>query len=115
MRLTVTDPPREFTVGAAADVVLRDCMTVGLEPGESAVIANDNESAAWPVQCRRWGFAVPVPLNRPIGRAGLRAVIAGRDADSLHLLLVDPAKAGAFEDYTAREGMRVIARLSEGG
>lgn len=115
MRLTVKTPPREFTVGAAANIVLRDCMTIRLEPGESAAIVNEDETAVWPVQCRRWGFAVPVPLNRPIGRAGLRAVIAGRDADSLHLLLVDPAKAGAFEDYTAREGMRVIARLSEGG
>ena len=52
MRLTVKTPPREFTVGAAANIVLRDCMTIGLEPGESLGIIGPSDKnialvAAW--------------------------------------------------------------------
>ena len=112
MQFLVKNPPREFSVGQDDWVTLRDCGAIALEPGEMAEVAGTNGEAVWRVARQPWGFAIPLPLNRPIGARGLRARIAGRSLDRAHLLLVDPALQDAFERYAAREDMRTHAELT---
>ena len=113
MRFLVKNPPREFTVGRDDWVTLRDCGAVALEPGEMTEIAGAKDETVWRVARQPWGFAIPLPLNRPVGARGLRARIAGRSPERAHLLLVDPELEDAFEQYAAREDMRTYAELTD--
>ena len=98
MKIDVIDPPRIFTVGKDNWVTLRDCAHVMPDEGDMVTVAHADGLVRWPVVRRRWGFALPLLLDRPTER-GLRATLSGKDDRRCHLLIFDASHPESFLEY----------------
>jgi hypothetical protein len=111
MDITPIDPPRRFAIGAADQIIMSDCARVMPEEGELVTITAADGKAHWPVVRRRWGFALPLPLDRRT-TDGMLAVLSGKDARHCHLLLYRQQHAKAFQDYERQEQHRRFRDLA---
>lgn len=111
MQVDKIDPPRRFRVGRDNWVEISD--SAHLSPGENEIvrIAHAEGLMEWPVVRRRWGFCLPLPLDRETEN-GLRAVISGKTEKNAHLLFFDPKRESAFLDYEKTEDHERFADLS---
>lgn len=105
-------PPRRFTVGRRADVVLSDCGRLKLQAGEQVTVATP-AGAEFDVVRTTWGF-YPIPsLNARLPRLGLRPVLVINRQGRWFLLLVARGRQGRFTAYCRHEGLRVVGWLDE--
>lgn len=111
VRVEKVEPPRRFRVGKDNWVEISDCAHVFLEKNEMVRIAHADGTMEWPVVRRRWGFCLPLPLDRAT-QNGLRAVLSGKDEKRCHLLFFDPRHERGFLEYEDIEDHQRFANLS---
>jgi hypothetical protein len=112
MKIHIHDSPRRFSVGKDGWVTISDCARVMPEEGEMVTIAHADGLMRWPVVRRRWGFSLPLALDRPTER-GLKAVLSGKDDKRCHLLFFDPSRSASFLSYEKAEDHRRFTDLTE--
>jgi hypothetical protein len=111
MKVTPIVPPREFAVGAARDVVLRDCARIELAPDEQVTFVTDG--AEYDVARKSWGFYATPSTNGRLPSFGLRAVLVKGPGAKYYVMLVDAARRADFDAYCGREGHEVVAWLDD--
>jgi hypothetical protein len=112
MKVTQIVPPREFAVGQARDVVLRDCARIELAPDEQITFVTGG-GAEYDVARKSWGFYATPSTNGRLRSFGLRAALVKGPGDKYYVMLVDAARRSEFDAYCGREGHEVIAWLDD--
>jgi hypothetical protein len=110
MRFEPIEPPRRFLVGARANVELKDCGRVSLEPDEQLTLTTER-GAEYDITRKEWGFYATPSLNMRLLLFGLRAVLAASADNRYFVLFVERGGEDAFDRYRAEEGLRVVAWL----
>lgn len=110
VRFDQTDPPREFRVGAAGEITIRDCGRVSLDPDEQITLVTES-GGEYDVARKDWGFYATPSLNGRLGRFGLRGVMVRNVRNQYFVLLVEAGCEDRFERYVASERLAIIAWL----
>lgn len=108
-RFILNEPPRRFRVGVDDWVEIKDCGRAGLSPGDTVAVEFAGTGTEALIIGRFWGCEV----SWSHAAAGGEAMIAGRHADRLHVLLVSLAGSAQYQDYRRREGMMVEYALRD--
>lgn len=112
MKIEASDPPREFVVGRARDITIRDAGRVRLEPDEQVTfLTGDNRE--YDVARKSWGFYATPSLNGRLRDQGLRPALVRNAAGRYYLLLVESRALAAFESYLAAEALDVVVWLDD--
>ncbi|MHC4416718.1 MAG: hypothetical protein ACYS0G_15720 [Planctomycetota bacterium] len=107
MRYTAINPPRAFDVGRSAQIEMKDCARIELEPSEQVTFLTDS-GAEYDVARREFGYYATPSLNGRLSRFGLRAVLIKNGLNRFFVLLVEDGKEDAFEQYLADEQLQVV-------
>lgn len=111
MKFERREPPREFTVGREASIVIRDCGRVDLEPDEQVTFTTP-AGGEYDIVRKEWGFYATPSLNGRLAGFGLRPVLVKNPATGRYfLLLVEGGHEGAFDRYLEAEALEVVRWL----
>jgi len=110
MKLTLVDPPRQFTVGRHAPITLKDCAHVELEPDEQVTFTTP-AGGEYDVTRKSWGFYATPSLNGRLQRFGLTATLVKNLEGYYFVLLVEQGKESDFARYVEAEELTVIGHL----
>ncbi len=105
MKLTVQDPPREFT--PCPEVQIKDCARIELEANEQVTFIT-RTGAEYDVVRKTWGFYATPSLNGRLAKFDLRAVLVKNGADFFFLLLVEKEKEAEFQKYADSENLSIV-------
>lgn len=113
MKLTLIEPPREFTVGSPERrITLRDCGRLELEPDEQVTFVTD-QNVEYDVARKSWGFYATPSLNGRLKQFGLRPALAKNASGRYYVLLCELGKESAFGHYMNMENMHVVCWLDD--
>lgn len=107
MKVTLIDPPREFTVRT---VQITHCADVELAPDEQVTFVTPS-GTEFDVVRKEWGYYGSPSLNQRLPDHGLRPVLVRGRSARMYLLLVEPDKMREFEEYIDWDGLRVVCWL----
>jgi hypothetical protein len=110
MKLTVLDPPREFEVGKAEIVKLRDCAHIQLEADELVTFVTQS-GAEYDVTRKSWGFYATPSLNGRLTQFGWRALLAKSPGGRFYIFLVEAGKEAECERYLKIEEHAIVCWL----
>jgi len=116
MKTRVHDEPRTFTVGLSAQVELRDCAHIELQPNEQVtfVTALGSEGGVeLDVVRKGWGFYATPSLNSRLVRKGLRAALVRNRLGHFFIVLIEAGKEAQFDEYAANEELTHVAWMDE--
>jgi hypothetical protein len=92
-------PPREFLVGGpGAEVTLRDCATIALDPDEQVTFVTDS-GAQYDVARKDWGFYATPSVNGRLESFGLRAALVVSRSGLRYVMIVEEARLADFLEY----------------
>ena len=105
-------PPREFRVGRAGEITLKDCGHIRLEAEEQVTFVTGS-GAEFDVARKSWGFYATPSINGRLKRFGWKtALVRGADAKA-YVLLVEAGYEKHFSDYLATEGHHLLCWLDD--
>ena len=111
MKVSATEPPREFTVGRDRSITLRDTGAITLEENELVTFHTSDKGpkggpTKFDVTRTPFGYYATNSLNGTLPANGLRPALArNSESQRLFLLLVEPAKIETYKAYLAAEAM----------
>lgn len=106
------NPPRAFRVGPRADIELKDCGRVELDPDEQVTFATSS-GAEYDVAAKSWGFYATPSVNGRLASFGFGTALV-RSADAKRfVLLVERTRRAEFEAYLAENGLTVVVWLDD--
>jgi hypothetical protein len=114
MKLSLKNAPRVFTIGAYADIVIRDLGDVHLAPDEQLTFVTE-AGRRYDVVRKDWGFYVTPSINSRLRKEGFKTALMENTQGRLYVTIVEMEKLALFETYCAREGQRVLRWLDEDG
>ncbi len=106
------EPPREFKVGLAQDVLLKDCARIALNVDEQ-VTFKAGLKVEYDVARKSWGFYATPSINGRLLRFGLRAALVKNQSSQYFVLLVEEGKEADFSDYVHRESLTICGWLDD--
>jgi hypothetical protein len=109
MKIETLDPPRTFRAGS---VELKDCGTIGLEPGEQLTFVTP-DGGEYDVARTAWGFYATPSVNGRLPTFDLRAALARNDEAKYFVLIVERGHEEGFDRYCERERISVVAWLDD--
>lgn len=112
VKIDPNDPPREYTVGRARAITIRDCGRVALEPDEQVTFITA-AGGQYDVARKDWGFYATPSTNGRLASFGLRAAVVRNDQGRFYVMIVERGKEDAFARYLADEANRVVAWLDD--
>lgn len=110
MKLTVQDPPREFTPCPA--IRIKDCAKIELDANEQVTFVTP-AGAEYDVARTAWGFYATPSLNGRLAKFGLRALLVKSLAEKYYLLLVEEGKEVDLQRYLDVEGHVIVCWLDK--
>lgn len=110
MKLTVKDPPREFSIGRGVPLIIKDCARIELEPDEQVTFATP-DGKEYDVARKSWGFYATPSLNARLLTHNLRAVLVRSPAAKYFVMLVERGKEAELESYLAAEQNQIARWL----
>jgi hypothetical protein len=110
MKFAAVEPPREFSVGRAEIIQLRDCARINLEPNEQVTFVTAS-GAELDVVKKSWGFYATPSLNGRLAQFGLRALLARSPTDRYFILLVERGKEAELQAYLSLENHKIVSWL----
>ena len=110
MRFTPVEPPREFQVGHASSVTLKDCARICLEPDEQVTFVTES-GAEYDVTRKRWGFYATPSLNGRLRQFGWQSALVKSPAGRLYVFLVEGKREEEFRQYLESENHTVVCWL----
>lgn len=110
MKLKVIDPPREFQVGRAEIITLKDCAHVALEPNEQLTFLTDS-GREYDVVRKSWGFYATPSLNGRLPQFGLRALLAKSPTSRYFIMLVEEGREAELQRYLDLESHVIVSWL----
>jgi|SRR5215510_5107455 len=110
MKFTLIDPPREFEVGKAEIVTLRDCAHIQLEPDELVTFKTES-GAEYDVARKSWGFYATPSLNGRLTQFGWRALLVKSPGGRFYVFMVESGKEAELERYMKLEEHTVVCWL----
>lgn len=112
MEIDKRTPPRTFTIGQNADIVIRQVADVRLDADEQITLVGDTGSP-YDIVRKSWGYYATPSINGRLRAHGLRAALARNAANKVFLLLVETGREDAFHAYLATERQEVICWLDQ--
>lgn len=110
MKLTRIDPPREFQVGVAEIIQIKDCARIELEPNEQITLATP-EGRELDIVRKSWGYYAMPSLNGRLLHFGLRAVLIKSPSGRYFVLLVEQGKEAEAQRYFDLEHQQIVCWL----
>jgi hypothetical protein len=107
MRFTPLQPPRTFEVGFENKNIIMDCGRTELAPNEQLTFVTES-GGEFDVTRKDWGFYATPSVNARLAGFGLRCVLVKNRADRFFVLLVEKGKEPLFQDYVAKERLRIV-------
>src|ERR1041385_9580558 len=98
VKLTMLDPPREFTVGIDGQVTVKDCAHIELKADEQVTFFTEAGSE-YDVVRESWGFYATPSLNGRLLKFGWRAVLVKNRAGRFFVYLIERGKEADCEAY----------------
>lgn len=110
MKFDALDPPRRFSTGRNADIVLADCGKVALAPDEMVTFTTP-DGGEYDVARKDWGFYATPSLNGRLRDHGLRGVLVKSPINRWFVFLVERGKEPLFEQYLETEKHVIVSWL----
>jgi hypothetical protein len=104
------DPPREFEVGKAERIKLKDCAHIHLEADELVTFVTES-GAEYDVARKSWGFYATPSLNGRLTQFGWRALLVKNPQGRFYIFLVESGKEADCERYLKVEEHTVVCWL----
>jgi hypothetical protein len=110
VKLTLMDPPREFEVGKAERIKLKDCAHIQLEPDELVTFITES-GAEYDIARKSWGFYATPSLNGRLPQFGWRALLVKGPDGKFYIFLVERGQETECQRYMTLEDHRVVCWL----
>ena len=111
MKIDRMDPPREFRVGAANDIVLRHAANLALANDEMVTFTTAS-GTEYDVVRKSWGYYATPSLNGRLPRFRLRpALVRSTTTGNSFVMLVESGHEADFASYLTKENLVVLAWL----
>lgn len=110
MKLTLIEPPREFEVGQAQRIKLKDCAHIQLEPDELVTFVTE-AGAEYDVARKSWGFYATPSLNGRLPQFGWRALLVKSPGGRFYIFLVERGKEAECQSYMDLENHSIVCWL----
>lgn len=112
MKFDAIMPPREFSVGRAGEITMKDCGRVRLDTEEQVTFVT-GAGAEFDVVRKAWGFYATPSINGRLKRFGWKTALV-RSADAkAYVLLVESGYEKQFGEYLASEGHHLVCWLDD--
>lgn len=112
MKIAIKDPPREYVVGKAKPIRIRDCGNIALDPDEQVTFTTP-AGAEYDVARKSWGFYATPSTNGRLQQFRLRAALVKNAAGRFYVMLVEGGHELEFETYLRDEANHVVAWLDD--
>lgn len=112
MKFIKKNPPREFTAGKVATVVLKDCGEIYFEPNEQITFKTP-DGGEYDVARKNWGFYATPSLNDRLISFGFKSALVKNSQGKLYIMLVESGKMQDFLDYIKEDKQTIVEWLDE--
>lgn len=113
MKITRLNPPRQFAVGASAQITLSDCGSIEMEPDEQITFLTDKKDE-YDIVRKEWGFYATPSLNGRLPSFSIKPLLVKNlDSGRFFILLLEKGKDRIFEEYCRKENIAVLAELDD--
>ena len=112
MKITAKEPPRRFTVGARADIVISDMGDIHLIPDEQVTFVTES-GMRHDFARKDWGYYVTSSINGRLKREGFKTALVENENGQIYVMTVEPAYRDKFDSYCRSEKQRVLSWLDE--
>ena len=110
MKFTPTIPPREFTVGVAEVLQIRDTAHIQLDENEQITLVTDT-GKEFDIVRKSWGYYATPSLNGRLLDFGLRALLVKSPSGRFFVLLIEKGKEADAQRYLDVENQRIVCWL----
>lgn len=112
MKITEIRPPREFKVGRAARITLKDCARVALEHDEQVTFVTQDGNE-YDVARKSWGYYATPSTNGRLRDFGFRTALVRSAIGRYNVMLVERPRQAEFERYLQDEALAVVCWLDD--
>jgi hypothetical protein len=112
MKITPKQPPRRFTVGAKADIVISDMGDIALAADEQVTFVTES-GMRHDFARKDWGYYATPSINGRLKREGFKTALVENENGQIYVMVVDPACSDKFDSYCRAERQRVLSWLDE--
>ncbi len=112
MKIEEKNPAREYTVGANANITIKDVGDVYLEADEQLTFVTDAGSR-YDFCKKSWGFYATPSINSRLEAENFVTALVMNSQNRLYVMVVDRAKITDFRDYLSKENQKVAAWLGD--
>lgn len=112
MKISVTDPPREFEVGFEQRVKILDSAHIQLESNEQVTLTSES-GTEFDVVKKDWGYYATPSLNSRLPRFGLYPILVRNRLQHYFVVLLEKGKEVEFEQYVDLERLEIVAHLAD--
>lgn len=110
VKLTPIDPPREFSVGVAEIIQIKDCARIQLAPNEQVTFTTD-AGREFDVVRKSWGYYATPSLNGRLLQFGLRAALVKSPSGRYFILLIEQGREADAQKYFDLEKQEIVCWL----
>jgi hypothetical protein len=112
MKITPKEPPRQFTVGAKADITISDMGDVALAPDEQLSFVTER-GARYDFARKAWGYYATPSINGRLKHEGFKTALVENAQGRIYLMVVEISQRALFDEYCRVENQRVLSWLDE--
>ena len=110
MKFTPIVPPREFTVGVAEILQIKDTARLQLDPNEQITLVTES-GTEFDIVRKSWGYYATPSLNGRLLAFGLRALLVKSPSGRFFILLIEKGKEADAQRYLDVEKQTIISWL----
>ncbi len=112
MNLKEQNPPRKFRVGLKNQFEISDCGCIRLNSDEQVTFMTER-GREYDVTAKPWGFYATPSVNGRLKRFGFKTALVRNSKGQYYVMIVEPEKIDAFNEYIKEEKQTVVEWLDE--